>query len=168
MEIHAGPEVVERPAIDYVGMRAPVPFRGMVSRADAMTRDLLQWCAGNEVLATGPSFLRLHVIDMSGTMDIAVGVPTDLSLLLEPAGPPVISDTLPAGHYATMTYNNHSVRANRHLLEWCADNGHDLDRKDVPEGDWFACRYEALLSDPQKEPRKNLRHVQLNFKLAGA
>ena len=52
------------------------------------------------------------------------------------------------------------MRANRALIEWARDNGVAFDRADVPEGDRFACRYEAYLTDPKLEPRKTKRAVE--------
>jgi hypothetical protein len=33
----------------------------------------------------------------------------------------------------------------------------EFDRREAPEGDAFACRYEANLTDPEDEPRKTRR-----------
>ena len=72
----------------------------------------------------------------------------------------------PAGRYATLTYRNHAIQANRALLDWVRDNGLTLDRHEVPEGDAFACRYEACLTDPKLEPRKTKQEIELAMKLA--
>ena len=74
--------------------------------------------------------------------------------------------TLPAGRYATLTYRNHSLRANRALLDWIADQQLALDRREVPEGDLFGCRYEAFRTDPRTEPRKTKWEVELDMRLA--
>ena len=165
MDIHAGPEVVERAATPYIGLREVTPFRGMVSRTDVLLKQLRAWCVEQGIAPTGPAFLRLHVIDMRGLMDLAVGIPVDHSDLAQASGTDKITDTLLAGRYATLTYNNHAIRANGYLIDWCHDNGLEFDRKDVPAGDQFACRYEVFLSDPKEQPRKTLQHVELNFKL---
>ena len=41
-----------------------------------------------------------------------------------------------------------------------------LDRRTVPEGDAFACRYEAFWTDPAVEPRKTRWTVELSMLLA--
>jgi hypothetical protein len=33
------------------------------------------------------------------------------------------------------------------------------------DGDRFACRYEAYLTDPRREPRKTTREVELNIRV---
>jgi hypothetical protein len=73
---------------------------------------------------------------------------------------------LPAGRYATLTYKDHAMRANRALIEWSRDNELAFDRQDVSEGDLFGCRYEAYRTDPKVEPRKTKWEVELAIKLA--
>ena len=76
------------------------------------------------------------------------------------------SGVLPAGRYATLVYRGVGTAANRALIEWARARGVDFDRSDVPEGDRFACRYEAYLTDPNVEPRKKQWKIELAFKLA--
>jgi hypothetical protein len=95
-------------------------------------------------------FLRLRVIDMAGPMDLEVGMMTPEKL---PGDDRVRPATLPAERYATLTYRNHSMRANCALLDWVAEQQLVLGRREVPEGDLFACRYEAFRTDPRTEPR---------------
>lgn len=44
--------------------------------------------------------------------------------------------------------------------------GAAFDRHDEPEGDAFACHYEAYLTDPSDEPRKTKWDVELAFRIA--
>ncbi|HEY9336073.1 MAG TPA: GyrI-like domain-containing protein, partial [Kribbella sp.] len=78
----------------------------------------------------------------------------------------VAPGTLPAGRYATLTYRNHSLRANRSLLDWAAAEGLVLDRHESAAGDVFGCRYEAYRTDPRTEPRKTKWAVELGIRLA--
>src|SRR5215469_8138476 len=75
------------------------------------------------------------------------------------------SRVLPAGDYATLSYREHDVRANRALLEWVRANSVQLDRSDDPSGDRFACRYETYLTDPWTERRKKKWTIQLNMRV---
>lgn len=61
-----------------------------------------------------------------------------------------------------MTYRDHARRANRHLIEWAAADGHAFDCRDDPAGVLFVCRYETYRTDPRTEPRKTRRAVELN------
>jgi hypothetical protein len=71
-----------------------------------------------------------------------------------------------AGRYATMAYRDHARRANQALQDWVQENDLVLDRRTTPEGDAFACRYEAYWTDPIVEPRKTKWTVELAMLLA--
>lgn len=159
MELIAGPMVERRPAQHYLGIRTVTPFRGMLAERDRMLAELFAWLDGHGVENTS-AFFQLHVIDMDGPMDIEVGAIVPRAAkgddLVKPG-------TLPAGDYATLTYRDHSLRANRALLDWARDKAIPLDQERVPAGDRFACRYELYLTDPRTEPRKTRWTVQLNI-----
>ena len=131
-----------------------------------MRDDLLQevrfWIEASDAEPIEHGLLRLHVIDMNGPMDIEAGYftrhPCEGSGRIKPG-------TMPAGQYAAMTYRDHAMRANRALQEWARDNGIEFDRHEAPEGDAFACRYEAYLTDPKEEPRKTRWDVDLAFRI---
>ena len=150
MEIIAPPRVEERPERVYVGIRVVTPFRGMLKVRDV------------EPIEHG--FLRLHVIDMNGPMDIEAGyftrAPSQGAGRIKPG-------SMPAGRYATLTHRDHSIRANRALIDWVRDNGIEFDRHEESEGDAFACRYEAILTDPKSEPHKKRWNVELAFRVVG-
>ena len=166
MELIQPPRVVHRPGLDYVGIRLVTPFRGMLSVRDQLLSELDAWLKTNGVENAGPFFLRLHVIDMNGPMDMEVGVMTPGGR--EEGDGRVHAAVLPAGDYATLTYRDHAIRANRALLDWIRENGLPLDRSNDPAGDRFTCRYEAYLTDPRIEPRKTKWHVELNMRLTGS
>lgn len=163
MELLEPPRVVERPRLDSLGIREVTPFRGMLSRRDALLAELTDWLDTHDVGEVGPFFLRLHVIDMDGPMDLAVGVITPAPL---PGDDRVRPAALPAGRYASLTYRNHALRANRALIDWAREQGLPFDRADAAEGDRFGCRYEAYRTDPRTERRKTRWEVELNIRLA--
>ena len=165
MDLLEPPRIVERPEQDYLGIRVVTPFRGMLSIRNELLDELGAWLLSQRIDDVGPFFLRLHVIDMSGPMDLEVGVVTQRPLAGDARVQP---GKLPAGRYATLTYRNHSLRANRALIEWAAEQDIAFDRWDVAEGDHFACRYEAFRTDPRTEPRKTKWEVELNFRIADA
>jgi len=163
MDLLEPPRVVERPQQDYLGIRVVTPFRGMLSTRNELINELDGWLNAHGIDDVGPFFLRLHVIDMSCPMDLEVGVVTPGPLTGDAR---VQSAVLPSGRYATLTYRNHSIRANRALIEWAAAQDIAFDRRDVAEGDLFACRYEAFRTDPRTEPRETKWEVELNFLVA--
>lgn len=164
MDLIKPPRIEERPAVDYVGIRVVTPFRGMLRVRDDLMADLIAWLDAHGVGAAGPLFFRLHVIDMDGPMDIEVGAVT--AGPVAGGGDQVRKGSLPAGRYATLTYRNHSLRANKALLHWVRDNRVPLDRRETSEGDAFGCRYEAYLTDPRTEPRKTKWETELSMRVA--
>lgn len=163
MDILEGPRVVEKPDTSYAGIRLVTPFRGMLAVRDRLMADLYGWLDERGLVDVGSTFLRLHVIDMAGAMDIEVGVATTASV---DGDDRVRPGTLPAGRYASLTYVNHARRANQLLLNWVRDNSLAADRSSEPAGDRFRCRYEAYLTDPRSEPMKTKWRVELNIRLA--
>lgn len=163
MELLEPPRVVDRPLRHSLGIRVITPFRGMLGERDRLITELAGWLDEHRVGEVGPFFLRLHVIDMQGPMDLAVGVITPGPLAGDDRVRP---EPLPAGRYATLTYRSHALRANRALIDWSREQGLEFDREDVAEGDRFGCRYEAYNTDPRTEPRKTRWEVDLNIRLA--
>lgn len=163
MELIEPPRVVPRAELNCLGIRVVTPFRGMLHERDVLLQELITWLGDHDVEKFGEFFLRLHVIDMNGPMDLEVGVTTPEPISGDAR---VRSSTLPAGRYATLTYRNHALRANRALLEWAGEQGIALDRWDEEAGDHFACRYEAYRTDPRTEPRKTTWEVELNIRAA--
>lgn len=164
MEIVEPARVQERPAIPYVGIRVITPFRGMLAARDRLLAEAQVGIREAEIETVGHGFLRLHVIDMSGPMDIEAGFFTTGPA--RTVHPRLRSGSMAAGRYATMKYRDHARRANQALQDWARDNGLVLDRRTVPEGDEFACRYEAFWTDPAIEPRKTRWTVELAILLA--
>jgi effector-binding domain-containing protein len=163
VEILEPARVEQRPERMYVGIRVVTPFRGMLRVRDELLRELRLWVEESGTETIGHGFLRLHVIDMNGPMNLEVGYFTEGACH---GGGRVQPARMPAGRYATLTYRDHSLRANRALIEWARDNGVEFDRHQEPEGDAFACRYEAYLTDPSVEPRKTKWAVELAFRIA--
>lgn len=163
MEIIDGPRIVAKPEINCLGIRIVTPFRGMLAVRDRLLTELCSWLDEHEVDGTGQLFFRLHVIDMEGPMDIEVGVTTEEPLDGDDRVRPGV---LPSGNYASLTYINHSLRANKTLIEWARENSIAFDRWNATEGDQFRCRYEAYLTDPRTEPRKTKWQVGLNIRVA--
>jgi effector-binding domain-containing protein len=163
VQIIQPPRVEHRPEKTYLGIRVVTPFRGMLRVRDELLAELYTWLASHDIEPTGPFFLRLHVIDMEGPMDLEVGVVTTTELEGDDRVRPGV---LPVGGYATLTYVDHARRANKALIDWARNNGVALDCWDEPSGDAFACRYEAYITDPRTEPRKTKWEVELNMRVA--
>lgn len=157
------PEITFREARLYMGIRTPAPFRGMFAVRDSLLKELRLWVNEQGIAEQGPYFLRYHVIDMEGQMDIEVGFVVSAHL---PAAERIKPGILPAGNYASLIYSRYGMRGNKALINWARENNIEWDRWDDPAGDAFRCRYEAYLTDYRREPRKSKWRVELAIKIA--
>lgn len=162
MTIVGAPKIDFRPERSYMGLRTQVPLKGMFSVVDRLRKELARWFEQQGLDPAGPPFLRYHVIDMAGVMDIEVGAPVVTAL---PDDGRVQAGLLPAGRYASLIYVGHGLTGNKALLGWASANGLAWDRWDDPRGDAFRARYETYLTDPQIEPRKTKWEVEVAIKL---
>ena len=137
-----------RPERIYMGIRTTTPFKGMSKVVGGLLRRLDVWVAEQGVEAVGPPFLRLHVVDMRGSMDITCGICVDRAF---PEDGDIRADRLPAGRYASLIYSGGGIAANRALIEWARAQGLEFDRWDSEQGDNFAGRYESFLADRRTE-----------------
>jgi effector-binding domain-containing protein len=147
----------------YMGIRTQTPFKGMFAVVDQLRKELYAWFKAQGIEPEGPAFLRYHVIDMAGEMDIEFGIQVTKIL---PGAERVTPGVLPAGHYANLIYRGSGMRGNKALIGWGKENGIAWDRWDDARGDAFRCRYEAYLTDPKVEPRKTKWDVDLAIKVA--
>ena len=162
VEILEGPAVVTRPERHTAGIRTVTPFRGMLAVRDKLLAELFERLDPAGV-AYGPAFLRLHVVDMDGDMDIEVGAVTEQPIAGDDRVRPGV---LPAGRYATLVYVNHARRANGLLIDWVRAEGLPFDVVTGPSGDEFGCRYEAYRTDPRAERMKTKWRIELAIRLS--
>ena len=161
--------MISEPKIDYreeklyMGIRTVAPFNGMFAEVDKMLKELRTWVKQHGIADEGPFFLRYHVIDMNGPMDIEVGFMVSAHL---PGNERVKPGMLPAGRYASLIYTGSGMAGNKALIGWAQENGIAWDRWDDAAGDAFRCRYEAYLTDYRVEHRKTLWEIDLAIKIA--
>lgn len=157
------PKIDKRPKQVYMGIRTIAPFKGMSKVISGIAEDLNAWVNENNIKTSGLPFLRYHVIDMRGSMDISFCVPVRKAL---PDDGQVKADFIPAGRYASLVYSGGGISGNRALIEWVRAKGLDFDRWDTEQGDNFRGRYETYLTDPNVEPRKSKWKIEVAIKLA--
>ena len=144
------PEIETRKEQHTLGIRKPVPMSELKNVIPAYSHEVFQFLKACNIAPAGPSFLRFHVIDMAGNMDVEIGV-------IVPKGTPgegkIVPGTIPAGRYATLIYTGlDGYQASRTLMEWAQKKGVTWDRWDDPHGDAFRSRIELSLNDPAAEP----------------
>jgi effector-binding domain-containing protein len=157
------PRIDDRPEKPYLGIRTQTPFKGMFNVVAQLRKELSAWAKQQGVEPSGPPFLRYHVIDMAGEMDIEVGIQVATAL---PDDGRISASVLPAGRYASLVYSGSGLTGNKTLLDWAKANGIAWDRWDDVKGDAFRCRCETYLTDPKVEPRKTKWDIEVAIKLA--
>ena len=157
------PKIDQRPKVTYMGIRTIAPFKGMSKVIGRLSEEMNTWVDQQKIKPSGPPFLRFHVIDMRGFMDIEFGFPFRKAL---PENGEVKAGTLPGGRSASLIYSGGGIAANRALIEWVRAQGMDFDRWDTEQGDNFRGRYETYLTDPKVEPRKSRWQIEVAIKLA--
>lgn len=156
------PGIDHRPARQYVGLRIITPFEGMFAQTDKLFKELRQWVNVQGLADQGPYFLRYHVIDMQGLMDVEAGFVVASQPISDER---VQGGVLPAGRYAHLTYSRYALRGNQALSIWVKEKQLAADREDTSKGEAFGCRYEAYLTDYRTEPRKTKWQVDLAIRL---
>ena len=157
------PQIDTRPKQVYMGVRTITPFKGMSKAIGKLSDAMNAWMEEHKVKPSGPPFLRYHVIDMRGFMDIEFCFPVRKVL---PDDGQVKAGVLPAGRYASLIYSGGGISGNRALIEWVRAQGLEFDRWDTEQGDNFRSRYETYLTDPKIEPRKSQWQIEVAIKLA--
>src|SRR5215216_7350343 len=95
------PKIDTRPEQVYMGIRTITPFKGMSKVIGRLSDEMNAWVDEHNRKPSGSPFLRYHVIDMRGFMDIEFGFPFHKAL---PDDDEVKAGILPAGRYASLVY----------------------------------------------------------------
>jgi effector-binding domain-containing protein len=156
------PGIDRRAARQYVGLRIITPFEGMFAQTDKLFKELRQWVNAGGFTEQGPYFLRYHVIDMKGLMDVEAGFVVKSP---QTGDRRVKAGVLPAGRYTHLTYSRYALRGNQALSIWVQEKKLEVDKEITSKGEAFVCRYEAYLTDYRSEPRKTRWQVDLAFRL---
>ncbi len=156
------PIIEQRPEKLYMGVRILAPYNGMRPQIEIARRELVSWFKAQGVAPSGSPFLRYHVIDMQGEMDVEYGLPVEAQL---PGNDRVKPAVLPAGRCVSLIYSGGGFQGNKTLIEWSRAQGLAFDRWDTEKGDNFRCRYETYLTDPKVEPRKTKWDIEVAIKL---
>ena len=155
-------KIYQREETPTMGIRITTPFQGMFAQVDKLRKELAKWFMAQEIEPQGPSFLRYHIIDMAGDMEIEYGFCVAQPLMGDER---VKVNVLPAGRYVGLIYSGSGLQGNKALIQYIHDNDLPVDRWGDPKGDGFRCRYEMYLTDPKIEPRKTKWDIEVAIKL---
>ena len=158
-----GPKLEQRAAQPYVGIRSSVTLAEIGTVLPPLIGEVFAWLGEHHAAPAGPPFFRYRVTDMSGRLEIDVGVPVAAALSGDQR---VISDTLPGGQYATAIYTGnpaHLVEANAALQKWGSRNGIKWRKSERGDGTAWASRVEFDLTDPPTEPDRNKWRTEIAY-----
>jgi effector-binding domain-containing protein len=159
------PKLDDRTEQPYMGIRTQVPMRQFKKVIPQFLDELFAWLGKQGVEPAGAPFMRYHVINMAGNMDVELGVPVASAL---PGNDRIAASSLPAGRYASLIYtgNTNGVAGNKALLDWGAQQGLVWDNWATDAGDAFGARYESYLTDPADEPNQAKWETEVAIRLA--
>ncbi|HEU5100539.1 MAG TPA: GyrI-like domain-containing protein [Roseiflexaceae bacterium] len=158
------PKLEQRGDQHYVGIRTQVPSSKFKKIIPQFLDELFAWLGKQGVQPVGAPFMRYHVINMAGNMDVELGVPVDSALAGDQRVRPGV---IPAGRYAALVYSGVTgIAGNKALIEWANKNGIKWDRWDDPNGDAFRSRIEYFLTDPAEQPDRNKWETEVAIRVA--
>jgi len=158
------PKLEDRTEQPYIGMRTQVPISKIKQIIPQFLGELFGWLGKHSIAPAGAPFIRYHVIDMAGSMDVELGVPVAAGVQGDDR---IARGVIPSGRYASLVYSGVTgITANKKLLEWAARNNIKWDRWDDPNGDAFRSRVEYFLTDPAEQPDRKKWETEVAIKLA--
>ena len=69
------PKLKDRDAQQYVGIRTQVPLKALKKVIPNLLGEVFGWLEKQGAAPVGAPFIRYHVINMAGNMDVELGVP---------------------------------------------------------------------------------------------
>jgi effector-binding domain-containing protein len=158
------PKVETRKEQHYAAIRTavPIPFGKYLQ---PLWDEVNQWLKNKGIVLYGPAIIRYLTTDMSKKLDIDVGFAIDRAL---PGDEHVITDVLPAGRYACLTYTGPYkgkgvYKATVALLDWAKANHIVWNTTTKNNAEWWNGRTEFYLTDPEKETDTKKYQTELAF-----
>ncbi len=152
LAISREPQIEPRVALPYAGLRMRVTMESLSGAVDEAFTQLFGWLAEHGTAVAGPPFIRYHVIDMEGELQVEMGIPAGVQA---GDGDRIRPGTLPAGRYAVLRHvgpYDGLVASNAALQQWARDQGVALDSRDTADGTAWRSRVEHYLTNPAAEP----------------
>ncbi len=159
------PKVEQKDTQYTIGIRKRIPSNTIASAIPYLLKqtEITLSTKGYEI--PGAPFFRFHCINMGVEYDLEVGFLCKSPIEMRGQ---LVSNTLPAGNYATLKYagKNRGYQGSKALIEWAKSNHYELDCWNTEPGDTFTCRYEVYLTDLATEPdhRKWVKEVAIKLK----
>ena len=150
------PQVEHRAEQPYAGIRLRVTMDTLSGAVDQGFPELFGWLAEHAIAPAGPPFIRYHVIDMAGEMEIEPGVPAEVTdEAAASQGGRVRAGVLPGGRYVVLQHvgpYDGLVASNAALQAWAEQQAVQFDTWDTDRGSAWRGRVEHYLTNPAEEP----------------
>jgi effector-binding domain-containing protein len=159
--MNSEPKIEERAEQPYMGIRTVTPWQQLPVVIPRSIGEVFDFLGEQGLEPRGAPFIRYHVIDMEGELDIEVGWPVAQPVS---GNSRVQPGSFPAGRYASLVHTgpyDQLVQANAALLDWIARAGAKVDQSPTPRGDAFGSRYESYLSEPDEKPERTEVAIRL-------
>src|SRR5258706_15421728 len=113
------PKLDNRNEQPYMGIRTQVPAKEFSKVIPELHSEVMAWMRKQGINPSGAPFMRYHVINMPGLMDVEMGWPVAKALTGDGR---ITAGVLPAGNYASLVYTGvkNGIGGNKALLEWGA------------------------------------------------
>jgi effector-binding domain-containing protein len=160
------PRIDERREQPYLAVRSRVPMDQLPTVIPQGIGEVHEYLTQQGMRPAGAPFVRYHVINMPGLVDLSVGWPVAAA---EGAGR-VVADALPTGRYASLVYTGNYpglIDATTALLKWGAERGLAWDSRRTDNGEAFGARLESYWTNPAEEPDLNKHETEIAIRLAG-
>jgi effector-binding domain-containing protein len=160
------PKIEVRTEQHYAGIRSQVPFTELPVIIPESIVEVENWLLQQGIAPQGSPFIRYHVINMAGKLDIEVGW-----LVANPVqdNGRIQAGSFPAGKYASLIYTgtyDKLIDGNAALIGWAEQQGIKLDSQETAAGDAFSARYESYLTNPEEEPDQSKHETEVAIRIA--
>lgn len=157
------PTLEHRPVQHFAGIRTLTTMPNLGSAIMENHDRIYRWLGENNIEPSGPPFIRYHVIDMQGDMDVELGVP--VAKPIEGNGT-VKSNTLPEGDYLVTLYTGpyeDLISVTGNFLKWAGENDVHFRKSPSDKGEVWESRLEYYIKDPGNETDPNKFETELAF-----
>lgn len=146
------PEIAHGTPTAYAFTPHRVPLSEVGNVSVASFDRIREWLKQHRQTPIAAPFVRYRRIEMTGTLDIEIGVPVEAP---GKGGDGIGFGEIPAGPYARLLWSgpyDTLIHGNSRLVEWGKQRGIHWDMAPSPDGDLFAARLETFLIGPAQEP----------------
>ena len=144
----AEPKLERRAAKRSVGIREVMPMNEIAEKVGKLFDEMAVWVEQRGLKLNGAPFIRYHVIDMDGDLEIEVGYPVDGEVSGDNR---VEVGTIPTGRYLTAIYTGdypNLMGATADIMAWAEQHKVAWD----VHGNMWGGRFEFYITDPMQEP----------------